>query len=197
MALLELLAEQWARRGTDHAHTQSLDGKEPPMPVEAPMLTRDGLPIEPIPGTRHFRAVPDQGLALKRTQLPQEARSGQNVTLTKDGGVARPGGPAAGSPYRSKLEARYAQHVAALQVGKQIRRWWYEPVKLRLAAKTFYSPDFLIENLDGSLVFIEVKGWMRDDAAVKLKVAAAQVPWARFVLVRWEQGQWIEREVLG
>ena len=99
--------------------------------------------------------------------------------------------------YASKLESHYAQHLETLKYIGEIVDFWYEPVKLRLADSTFYTPDFLVEVEHRVLEFRECKGWMRDDANVKLKVAAALVPWARFVLVRREKGQWVENGIPG
>ena len=83
----------------------------------------------------------------------------------------------------NKLEAEYAQLLGLLKHGGDILDWRYEPIKLRLAHKTFYTPDFLVIQPDG-FEFHETKGFMRDDAAVKLKVAAQLYPWFRFVLVK-------------
>jgi len=41
----------------------------------------------------------------------------------------------------------------------------------------------------------EVKGFMRDDAAVKLKMAAAAFPWWQFKLIRRINGQWEETTI--
>lgn len=41
----------------------------------------------------------------------------------------------------------------------------------------------------------EVKGFMRDDALVKLKVAAKMFPFIRFVLVTRKAGVWTEKEI--
>jgi hypothetical protein len=57
-----------------------------------------------------------------------------------------------------------------------IAAWWREPVKLRLAGRTWYTPDFAVRLLDGSIVLIETKGFMREDACIKLKVAASAYP---------------------
>jgi len=58
-------------------------------------------------------------------------------------------------------------------------------MKLRLANKTFYTPDFFVIT-EEHMEFHETKGWMRDDANVKLKVAATRFPWFRFILVTKE-----------
>jgi|688.fasta_scaffold02433_5 hypothetical protein len=64
---------------------------------------------------------------------------------------------------------------------------YYEAVKLKLADNTFYTPDFMVLLDDGSIEFHEVKGsWKapnQEDARVKIKVAAAIHPWAKFVSV--------------
>jgi hypothetical protein len=62
---------------------------------------------------------------------------------------------------------------------------WYgfECIKLKLAGATFYTPDFAVLR-DGRLSFVEVKGFLRDDAGVKFKVAAAQFPCFRFTMLR-------------
>ncbi|HEX9996521.1 MAG TPA: hypothetical protein VGB45_05205 [Abditibacterium sp.] len=57
-----------------------------------------------------------------------------------------------------------------------------------------YNPDILV--LDGgNLVAFEVKGFMRDDALVKLKATARAFSWLKIVLVKREDGQWTESEV--
>ena len=62
---------------------------------------------------------------------------------------------------------------------------WYrfEGIKLRLADSTFYTPDFAVQLVDGTLECHEVKGHWQDDARVKIKVAAEMYP-LRFVAVR-------------
>jgi hypothetical protein len=57
-------------------------------------------------------------------------------------------------------------------------------ITLKLGDDCRYTPDLNHINENGRLVFIEIKGWMRDDALVKLKVAARTFPLFDFVLVR-------------
>lgn len=85
--------------------------------------------------------------------------------------------------YRSNLERRYAQHLEARRMAGQIKRWDFEPVNLRLADRTFWMPDFRVIALDDTEEYHETKGFMREDANVKLKVAAKMHPY-RFFLVR-------------
>ena len=64
-------------------------------------------------------------------------------------------------------------------------------MRLRLAGRTWYTPDFLAvqhisanEHMPPLFIFVEIKGFMRDDAAVKLKVAAETYPCFQWLLVR-------------
>lgn len=62
---------------------------------------------------------------------------------------------------------------------------------LPLANGTKYTPDFCRVVVHGHRVQLfayEVKGFMRDDAGVKLKVGAALFPWILFALV-WRDGR--------
>lgn len=76
---------------------------------------------------------------------------------------------------------------------------WYrfEGIKLRLADNTFYSPDFAVMRADGQMELHEVKGYWRDDAKVKIKVAADQYP-MRFIAVKAlpkkQGGGWVVEE---
>ena len=58
-----------------------------------------------------------------------------------------------------------------------------------------YTPDFIALNLDGELIAYETKGFMRDDARVKLKVAARMFSFVGFVLVERKAGAWICTEI--
>jgi hypothetical protein len=83
----------------------------------------------------------------------------------------------------NKTEVAYSLVLEArLQAGEIL---WYnfEGMKFRLADKTFYTPDFPVMMADGTMEMHEVKGFMYDDAAVKIKVAADIYPFI-FRLVR-------------
>ena len=99
--------------------------------------------------------------------------------------------------YASQLEARYAGYLQTRVYAGEVHQVWYEPMGLRLAAKTFYHPDFMVQLASGELEIHETKGFMRDDAAAKLKVAARMYPCFRFVLVRWARKQWTWTEIPG
>ena len=82
------------------------------------------------------------------------------------------------SPYRSKLESRYAAHLDLLVKAGEIKAWFYEPMVLKLADDSRYRPDFLIVlpgGLERKPEIHETKGkWTksRRDSMVRLKWAA-------------------------
>lgn len=99
------------------------------------------------------------------------------------------------APYRSKLEAAYASYLDTLIRTGEIIRYSYEPIRLNLAPKTTLTPDFLVITQDGAMEFHETKGFARDDAMAKLKIAARLYPWWRFWLVKKKRGIWDLREL--
>lgn len=91
----------------------------------------------------------------------------------------------------NKTEAAYAQLLDARRAAGEICEFKFESVKLRLADRTWYMPDFSIYLPDGSMEFHEVKGFMTEDANVKLKVAAETFRPHLFRLVRkGKKGTW-------
>jgi hypothetical protein len=92
----------------------------------------------------------------------------------------------------NKTEAAYDQHLWS-QRGKQVIWHKFEAVKLRLADKTFYTPDFMVLADDSVLEMHEVKGFWQDDARVKIKVAASLYPF-RFIAVTRNGGSWKSEE---
>ena len=86
----------------------------------------------------------------------------------------------------NKTESEYMDFLEQRRLIGEIISYGYEMVKFRLAGnwKTTYKPDFYVLRTDGQLEVHEVKGFMEDDAAVKLKVAANRFPFLIFKLVR-------------
>ncbi len=95
----------------------------------------------------------------------------------------------------NRTEAAYAEHLELLKRSGDVLWWHFEGLKFRLADKTFYSPDFNIMKKGGQLVMHEVKGFMRDDAAVKIKVAASLYPFPFFIVRKGKAGIWNISEV--
>jgi len=67
--------------------------------------------------------------------------------------------------------------------------------QLKIGDDCRYTPDFWTLDADGQLHFWECKGFMRDDALVKIKAAARKYRLFRFILVTKEKGQWVETAV--
>lgn len=90
----------------------------------------------------------------------------------------------------NKAEATRAQELEAKRRAGEIACWWYEALTLRLADDTRYTPDFLVQHTTGQLELEEVKGgFIRDDAAVKIKVAASLYPFRFTMYQRLTQKQ--------
>ncbi|AKG19263.1 hypothetical protein AAX09_07620 [Moraxella bovoculi] len=81
----------------------------------------------------------------------------------------------------NKTETEYAQHLELLKRAGEILNFKFEPLKLSLAKNTTYTPDFMVINKNREIELHEVKGFWKDDARVKTKVAQATFPYFVFV----------------
>ena len=93
----------------------------------------------------------------------------------------------------NRTEAAYAEILEARRLAGEVLWYEFEGMTLRLARRTHYRPDFPVLTPTG-LQFHEVKGFMRDDAWLKLKLAARAFPFPFFV-VRRVRGEWSTQEV--
>lgn len=93
--------------------------------------------------------------------------------------------PKSSGPGRmNKTEAEWSAMLEARKLAGEVAYWSFEPIKVRLADLTFYTPDFLVMLSSGELELHEVKGaFVMDDAKLKFKVVAEHFP-ARLV---WAQ----------
>ncbi len=110
--------------------------------------------------------------------------------------VAKPSrcGPAADR--MNKTERAYAVELAAMQAAGEIVRWRFEAITLLLvdpADTGFrgvrYTPDFAIWT-PAKLRFVEIKGFLRDDAKLKFLWARQQFPEWEFTMLRRVRGSW-------
>ena len=76
----------------------------------------------------------------------------------------------------NKTEAEYALTLAAKKAAGEIQNYWFECFKIKLADKTYYTPDFMVMANDDVWEAHEVKGFWEDDARVKVKVFAETYP---------------------
>jgi hypothetical protein len=99
----------------------------------------------------------------------------------------------------NRLEEKYAAELLIRKQAGEVIAYWFEGIKLKLADRTFFTPDFFVLLDSGFLEVHEVKGgFFEDDARVKIKVAAEQFPF-RFIVVRAkpkrEGGGWEMEEI--
>ncbi|QJQ93932.1 MULTISPECIES: DUF1064 domain-containing protein [Halomonadaceae] len=85
--------------------------------------------------------------------------------------------------HMNKTETEYAATLEQLRFTGEVAWYRFEGLKLRLADNTFYSPDFAVMRSDGLMECHEVKGFWRDDARAKIKIAAELYPF-RFLAVQ-------------
>lgn len=95
---------------------------------------------------------------------------------------------------RNQTETRYELQVLKPRLlAGEIQDYRFDGMKLRLAKTTFYTPDYVVITQQ-HVEFHEVKGYWQDDARVKIKVAAAQYPWFKFIAVSYKKNRWITEE---
>lgn len=84
---------------------------------------------------------------------------------------------------QNSTEAEYAALLELRRQSGEIAWYAFEGVTFKLAADTRYTPDFAVMLADGRMEMHEVKGFWRDDAKIKIKVAAEMFPF-RFVALK-------------
>jgi hypothetical protein len=70
-----------------------------------------------------------------------------------------------------------------------------QSITLKLGDDCRYTPDFSVIDQNGHFIIYETKGHMRDDAKVKLQVAARDFPMFKFIVVKLVNNQWEETPV--
>lgn len=96
---------------------------------------------------------------------------------------------------QNKTEAAFQVELESMRLAGDVQWYGFECFNLRLAKKTWYRPDFPALMKDGIWTMWEVKGWMREDARVKIKIAAEKYRMFRFVVVRRIKGRWEYEEI--
>lgn len=95
----------------------------------------------------------------------------------------------------NKTEAAYAATLEQRRAAGEVAWFKFEGIKLRLADNTFLTVDFAVMLADGTMEMHEVKGFMFDDANVKLKVAASIYPFVFKVIRKAKGGMWTVTEI--
>lgn len=101
--------------------------------------------------------------------------------------------------FRSRWEANYARYLEWLKQRGEIVEWqhekttfWFDKIKRGCVS---YLPDFDVTEKDGSITYHEVKGWMDDRSATKIKRMAKYHPNQTLIVVQAKQYQELERKV--
>ena len=95
----------------------------------------------------------------------------------------------------NKTERDFAERLKMCQKSGLIAWWSFEPWRLRLGKGAWYTPDFIVLENDGCLICYETKGFWREAARVRIKVAADRYPFLRFVAARLVKGEWEFEEI--
>lgn len=124
-----------------------------------------------------------QIIAEKRTRarLPEQRQTAQEIPdaiLNTQTPRVAPNQKRSGA--MNKTESQRSEELEAMRIAGQIQWFGYEAITLKLANDTRYTPDFAIVDAVGNLKFEETKGFWRDDAKVKIKVAARLFPHFHF-----------------
>jgi len=95
----------------------------------------------------------------------------------------------------NKTEEAYSQTLELEKHSGEIVFWKFEGLKLRLADNTFLTPDFMVMRRDGVIELRDVKGFLMEDANVKMKVAASLYPFVFKIVRKAKGGFWDVTEV--
>lgn len=105
----------------------------------------------------------------------------------------------------NKEEQRFALWLENEVREGRVIYWDFESLGLRLADRTSYTPDFVVQLADGTIEMVEVKAYWKskagphweDDARVKWKMAATRHPF-RFTAAWFIKGEgWQFEEAKG
>jgi hypothetical protein len=113
---------------------------------------------------------------------PEPGRGQLDVRPVHESPIATKALTALRSPKRmNKTEQRRARELEAKKRAGLIRDFKFHGLRLEIAPGLTYTPDFYVEENDGSITLEEVKGHWEEDARVKIKAAAEAFPPFRFV----------------
>ena len=89
--------------------------------------------------------------------------------------------------YRSSWEANYARYLEWLKAKGEIAKWEHEPetfwFEKIVRGTCSYLPDFRVTELNGAIVYHEVKGWMDGRSKTKLRRMKKYYPQIKVVLI--------------
>ena len=98
----------------------------------------------------------------------------------------------------NKTERRFElEYLELWRRERAIDSYQFEAITLKLANGVRYTPDYLVSAIGKTAKIFEVKGgFIREDAKIKLKVAAAEFSQFEFYLAQYSKGEWTINRVL-
>lgn len=144
------------------------------------------------------KQLPESAQAEIRRQIRDQDRRGFDAncpvcraTLTIPDAPRHKRGPR--QPHKMRpWEAEWQVQLLARQHAGELRllgQGGFEALKFRLADGCYYTPDFAMI-VDGMLELHEVKGFMREAARLRYKIAQEQYPFFKFRMFKKEGGSW-------
>lgn len=102
--------------------------------------------------------------------------------------------------FDSQLEADRANYLFGLQLGEMIVRYVHHPFSVEIGPGRWYTPDFLVEWIDGAVTIEEIKGSLKQknarDGETRFLAAAGKLPMFEWQLITRVERQWIVRRSL-
>lgn len=146
--------------------------------------------------------TPEQYRAYCRQAGQRGGRGGAAVPAAEPLAVSRPGGGRVRhvTGEMNRLEAAYeAQQLRPRLLAGEVVEILFEKVKLKLADRTYYTPDFFVVLANGGAEVHEVKGFWEDDARVKWKACAENFWWWAFFAAtrQGRRGPWVVERYRG
>lgn len=92
-----------------------------------------------------------------------------------------------------KINGMELGYETKLYSDNAVKAFEYEPFSFPIATGATYCPDFLVLYADGRLEAIEVKGFMRESAALRIKIFRDKYPWLPLRVVRRVKGEWVSK----
>lgn len=94
------------------------------------------------------------------------------------------------NPKLNRTEQRYRDRLELMKRSGGIVDFKVQQITLKIADDCRYTCDFSVINNDYTITLVDVKGFEREDAVIKMKCAAQMFPEYRFEMVEWRKGEW-------
>jgi hypothetical protein len=125
------------------------------------------------------------GVQLERVELEIAGRSNRVKVTPKKA-------PAHVAGRMNKTERRFESEILEPLVRSgELIGYEFEMIRLRLADRVHYTPDFFLRWGARPWEFVEVKGaHIREDAMLKYRMAADKITWASWRMMQWRDSAW-------